>query len=337
MIPGSALWSRGMDSSAALKIQFTAVCRGNAESEIVYSLCTSTVGGIFSYNQADNKETRRFHREGLNLSDMDKHPKEDIIACSQRFPNQTACISICRGPDVEPATEGDSVDEAPSWVRDGSKQLVFQSAGIARNREGIAVGLGPCSVQRLNLTTGEMTAVVESNKYDYLQPHLLADGSLLAIRRPYEQLGRTNYPLHKMLLDIILFPFRVLRAFFHFLNFLSLTFSKKPLTTASGQRMEGLDLKNVVLRGRIIDAEKALQESASEGKAPALVPSSWQLIKYRPDGHEEVLASSVASFDVDSQDKVVFSNGSAIFALDGNGTAKQIEAGSLIETLICLD
>jgi hypothetical protein len=56
-----------------------------------------------------------------------------VVACSQRFSNGTASIAICKGADLQVATEGDAVDEAPSWLPGKDRQLVFQSAGIARN------------------------------------------------------------------------------------------------------------------------------------------------------------------------------------------------------------
>ena len=337
LVPGSALWAMSMDDATALKIYFTGVCRGANPQEIVYSLSTSAVGGLFAFDSINQKENRQFHREGLCLTDLSKHREEDLIACSQHFPNRTACISICRGPDVQAVTEGDSIDEAPCWIPDKGKQLVFQSSGIARNADGVAVGIGPFSVQQLNLTNGEMSTVVESDKYDYLLPHILMDGTLLAIKRPYEPLGRTNYPLHKMLLDVVLFPFRVVRALFHFLNFFSLVFSKKPLTTATGQRVEGADLKQFVLRGRMIDAEKALKDKAAGNDAPPLVPSSWQLVRRKQTGEEELIASSVAAFDVDSRERIVYTNGTSIFELDGGEKPRMIGRGSLIETVVCLD
>jgi len=60
--------------------------------------------------------------------------------------------------------------------------------------------------------------------------HGTADGRLLYIRRPYEPLqGRAAPPL-TVLKDIFLFPFRVIRSAFDFLNAFSMAFSQKPLT-----------------------------------------------------------------------------------------------------------
>jgi len=80
-----------------------------------------------------------------------------------------------------------------------------------------------------------------------------------------------------MLLDALLFPFRLARAFFDFLNVFSLTFSKKPLTTASGPKVEGPDEKSMFLRGRLVDAEQLLKEQEGKQEDPALVRQHWEL------------------------------------------------------------
>ncbi|HEY9869254.1 MAG TPA: hypothetical protein V6D08_08820 [Candidatus Obscuribacterales bacterium] len=337
LIPGSALWGTSLDAGSVPRMNFAGVCRGSAPGEILYALTTNAVGGMFAYNAAERKETRLFHREGLWLRDLDRSEEEGLIACSQQLPNGTACIGICRGAEFQQVTEGDSVDEAPSWVPGGNKQIVFQSAGIGRNAQGHVVGLGPFSIQRLSLVTGEMTSLLENDRYDYLLPHVLPDGSLVVIRRPYEPPGRLNYPFHKMLLDVVLFPFRVARALFHLLNFISMAFSKKPLATTLGPPVESLIDRHIVLRWRMIDAQRALKQASEAGQAPSLVPDSWQLLRRGPTGEESVLASSVAAFDVDSHGTVVYTNGTAIFVLDGEGKSRQIAKGALIDTVVCLD
>jgi hypothetical protein len=131
----------------------------------------------------------------------------------------------------------------------------------------------------------------------------------------------------------VLFPARLLRAAFYFLNFISLTFARKPLTTSGGPRVEGDDEKMVMLRGKMIDAQKAMREGP-QSDAPALVPPTWELIKRAPSGTEQVLAKAVVSFDLDRDGNVVYSNGTAAYRLNGAGQTQLLFKDKLIEDLI---
>ncbi len=142
-----------------------------------------------------------------------------------------------------------------------------------------------------------------------------ADGKLHFIRRPYET---PKYSSGNILLDTLLFPFRLLRALFHYLNFFSLMYSRKPLTGAAGPAVQA-DIKDIILKGRRINAEKALREESQINGIASLVPRSWELVCRNRDGSERVLATNVASYDLMDDGSIVYSNGRAVFML-GAGT-----------------
>jgi hypothetical protein len=139
------------------------------------------------------------------------------------------------------------------------RRILFQSSGVARNRDGYAVGKAATSIQALDFENNLMTTVLEDERYDFLLPKMSTDGYLYYIRRPYEI---NRYRPEMAILDFFLFPFRLIRAIFHYLNFFSLVYSQKPLTTASGPKMQSDDMKTIILKGKIIDAEKALRKGA---------------------------------------------------------------------------
>jgi hypothetical protein len=333
----SALWGVSRENPNAVRVHITAVTRGTKENELLYVLDTDTVGGMFTYDLESKKETRLFHKEGLFLKDLDRHSSGDPIVCAQKFPNGTTSIALCRGNDVEQITEGDSVDEAPSWVPVGPKAVVYQSAGVARNSAGYFVGLGPASIQKLNLDTGELCTLAEDPACDFLCPHLTASGDLFYIQRPYETPEKRNYPFFKMILDVLLFPFRMIYALFGFLNFFSMTFSRKPLTTASGPLLDTPGQKHLLLKGRMIDAEEALKKGAQSDEPPSLVPESWRLVKRSAAGQESVLAGSVLCYDLSAEGKIFYSNGTAIYQLDPDGKHRQmVLKDSVIDTVVAL-
>ncbi len=332
---GSMLWGVSADDPKQLRVAIAGMTNALRDGELLFVLETDAVGGLFFYNWAKDEERRLFHKESLRIRDLDVHPDSKLIACARYYPTGTASLAIVRGNDLQAVTEGDAVDEAPTWIPGTSRQLVFQSAGIARNAQGYALGLGPYAIRRLDLDTGTLTTVLENPQFDYLLPHMTADGTLYVIRRPYEKLGRPAYTLDKLVSDIALFPFRLLRALFHFLNFISLTFSRKPLTTAAGPQVEGDDEKHLILRGKLIDANKALREG-QQNETPALVPPAWELVRRDPTGSEQVLAKGVVAFDLDLNGDLVYSNGIAVYRLSRDAAPELLFKGKLIEDLLIL-
>lgn len=331
---GNMLWGVHEGDPRALVTRITGVTRGAQEGQLLYALAIEGSGGLFLYDWHDSQEKRLFHKEHFYIRDLDRRPDSGLIVCSQFLPNGTANIGLVEGLHVRHVTEGDSLDEAPAWIPGPAKALVFQSAGIARNGAGHPVGLGPFAVHRLDLEAGTMSTLLEDPAFDFLLPHIDTAGNLYFIRRPYEAPGRAPFSLLKLLTDILLFPFRMGRAIVYFLHFFSLAFTKTPLMTASGTKVEGPDERMIVLRGKIIDTQKALREAAQKKETPSLVPDSWKLIRRSPSGDEQILAEHVVAFDLDSQRRLVYTNGSAIYRLDEVGEAQVLCKGNLIEDLI---
>ena len=155
------------------------------------------------------------------------------MLCAQHARNGTANIVVldADGSNYRELTSGDTVDTAPAWVPGQAHAVLFQSSGLARNQAGYVLAQGPASIQMVDTAAGSLTAILEDPRLDFLQPRVGANGFLYFIRRPYEA---PRYAMENAVTDALLFPLRVLRALFHYLNFFSLMYSRKPLITASG-------------------------------------------------------------------------------------------------------
>ena len=323
----------GMQGMPALaetrRIRFTGVTGGEESGELLYTLDTDHVGGLFSMNLDQKHERRLFHRQQFRAHDVARHPKRNTLAVSLQAGDGTAHVAIMSHdqPGFREVSEGDCVDESPSWVAGSEKTLVFHSAGVARNPAGFVSTLGPYAIQQMDLDKGQIATLVEDDQYDFLLPRVTGDGSLFFIRRPY-QAGATVSPW-KVALDILLFPYRLIVAIIHFLNFFSLMFSRKPLITAGGPPKEGPDARYLMLWGKMIDAEKALRKHKNNDKG--LVPSSWQLMCRAKNGDERVLARGVLAYDVTDDATVVYSDGAGIFQLDEQGKPTELCRGRMVE------
>lgn len=301
-------------------IHFRSVTRGDLPGQLFYVLDLGNVGGLFQYDLNQGYETRLMHREGFITSDLSRHPRGGEVAVALKRSDGTSGIAIGEkdGRYLKDVTFSDGVDEAPAWMDDGSRRLVFQSAAWLRDDNGFARGLSPYRVEMLDLDAEKITTVHEQDACDLLQPRYSADGTLYFIRRPYRHQPRQR-PLVDDLKDIVLWPFRLMRAILHFLNFFSVMFSGKPLTTAGGpDEQENRTPGHLMLWGQMIDTRQFMRRRQS-GESARLVPKEWELVKRAADGSETVLASSVLSFDVLEDGRVIYTDGSRIMtAADGS-------------------
>ncbi len=291
-----------------------------AGGNLLYFLKDEAIGGLFRREAASGNEIRVLLKQNLHLDDLALSPDGSLVAASSQQAAGVANIALLSsgGNNLREVTGGDTVDSAPAWIASAPKRLLFQSAGLARNEQGYIVARGHASIQMLNMESGSVSPILENPEFDFLKPRVCPAGNLLFIRRPFEA---PRYGAGNVLLDTLLFPFRLLRAVFHYLNFFSIMYTRKPLTSASGPMVEA-DMKNILLQGRRIDAEKAVRSARAVNGVPSLVPNSWELVSRDPDGREQVLATNVASYDISPDGTIVYSNGRGVFMLEKDGTSR---------------
>ena len=331
---GAMLWGVSQNDPRITHARITGVTPGSEEGKLYYILETEAVGGLLLYDWQQDSERRIFHKESFWVNDMDCHPEDNTLICSRNFQNGTANLARLKGFTLHEITEGDSVDAAPSWVLGSKQEIVFQSAGVGRNASGFPIGLGPFCIEKIELEKGTLTTLLEDPEFDFLLPHMTAAGDLYFIRRPYEDSGKSNYSFLNLVTDVLLFPFRLIRTIFHFLDFMSQAFSKRGLTTAGGPKTEEEEQKTILLRGKIIDAQKAMREAGNDKTAPALVPNSWELVRRQANGEETVLAKGVVAFDLDATGNLIYTDGSAVYGLDQNGKAQRLLKDRLIQDVV---
>jgi hypothetical protein len=331
---GGLLWGMATKDPSQLRIALTSVTSFPGSRELLYSLDADGLDAVCAVRLEDLSERRLTHGSERRLRYLCASPDGSRIACSVGHPDGTASIGVMRpdASDLFEVTEGESVDLAPTWVPGVRDVLVYQSAGIGRDRTGRPIGLGPFVVHRLDIPRGEVETELEEEKFDFLGPRQAADGTLYAIRRPTAASQRPSGL--RVLLDIGLIPFRVLWALFQYLNFFSTRYTGKPLTTAGGPKREGPDIRQMMIWGNLIDAEQAERDAKSDGtEPPPVVPRSWELIARRNDGSGGTLARGVVSFDLAPDGSVVYSTGTAIYRRTRDGDTEKIVEDKGIEQI----
>ena len=328
MIPRNSLWGRG-EGDSTIPIVVSSVAPGEEGGHVAYLLETESVGGLLDYELAAKHERRLFHREGFRAGNLDRHPETRKLVCSVPVPGGGSNLAVIEpdGRDLREATEGDSFDDAPSWIPGEEFTVVFQSAGLARSREGQVSGLGPFAIERLDFRTGEMETLRSNPQVDFLQPHLDTEGNLYYIRRPYDGPRGPRPPWTSTVKDVLLFPVRLVRALLHFLDAFSRFFSQKPLLSAGGPQQEGPDRNQLWIHGRLLEMKNA---EGDEGKS--LAPSDWQLIRATSEGSETVLAKGVLAYDLAPDGTLAYTNGRHLTLLK-DGRKEKVADLSLADTV----
>jgi len=313
-------------------IAITSLCQGQA-NELFYALAVGDVGGIFKLNRATQREDRLFHSNDFQVYHLDLSPDGQQIACTTVYRTGVANIALMSVDGIRPrdVTEGDSVDLAPRWVEGQGRAIVFQSAGLGRDRNGLPVEQAPFTIERLDFERQTLDTLVEDPKCDLLGPQLLADGTLYYISRPY-QLRQRPVGILPLLKDIVLAPVRLIYAIFQWLNFFTRRYTGKPMTIA-GMPANAEAKRLVEVWGSLIDPDKAFQANRRFGDvdAPSLVPRTWQLMRKVGTAPPTAIAESVLAFDVQPDGTVVYTNGSGVYLLAPGAVPRRLFVGDLLE------
>lgn len=300
------------------------------QNQLYHFMKDEVMGGLFKTDLQNGQELRIVHKQNLDLCDFNLHADSSKFLCAVRSANgQQHIAQINRdGSQLQVLTSGDTIESAPCAVSDAPHKILYHAQGIARNEQGFVVAYGSAAIQMLDLKNGSIDTVLDDPQFDFLQPQVAANGDLYFIRRPYEA---PEYSNRNAVQDALYFPFRLLRAIFHYLNFFSMMYSRKPLTSAEGSAQA--DLKEIILQGKRIKATQALQQGNFAEAITSLVPASWQLIRRSRTGQETILAQHVSAYRLNADGQILYANGKAIFLLEQNGRTSLVLQTELVEDL----
>ena len=326
---GGLLWGGNGKDLDQVAVAIAAVSRGTRPGEVLYALRADDVHGLFAWGGGEGGERRLFHGTKFRFHDVSADAEHPRIACTIQY-GATSNLAVldADGSALTEVTEGDSMDMAPCWAPGERDVLVYQSAGVARDGEGVPVGLGPAAIMRLDLASGRVTPVLEIAGHDLLSPRVAKDGGLWYIRRPWRSPGERPWTA---CLDALLVPWRLLVAVYAFLDAFTRSHTGKPLTTAGGPRREGAEARHLMIMGNLIDAEKVERESRRLGEERlGLVPSTWHLVCRGRDGSERLVEKGIVSFDLAADGTPVVSNGRLVYRRDAAGRREILGSGERI-------
>ncbi len=303
------------------------VTRGRDESEIIFALFFGGRGGVYERRLDSGDERRIIRKNHAHVQHMDRHPLTGALIYSLRAEQGTVRLSLNQVLDGvgREVTEGDTRDDAPTWVQGKESTIVYQSTGLARDSRGNVVEASPCEIIELDLHSTELRTLISDDRHDLLEPHKLADGSLFFIRRPYRSRSIVRwFPLFA----VALFPVRIaFMAGFCLKVIWRLIFNRPAVADV---HTSDPDLKRLVWWSRLFHDDALAQRRGT-------VPKSWQLIRRAADGSETVVAKAVLGYDVASDGSVIFTDGRAIYRCVPGGKPEKVLDYFPIEKVTALD
>ncbi|MCL2509265.1 MAG: hypothetical protein FWF05_08830 [Oscillospiraceae bacterium] len=301
--------------------------------EIVYSATLGEVGGLYKKTlQKDAEEGHIISSKDMQIYRISARGSNCAASIGDGMERHIAIFDIDTGKYRE-LTEGEALEDYPSYSPEGDK-IFFSSAGLALSAEGAVVGVGAYGIFCYHTESDRMDELLASDKFDYIAPKEDRDGNLFFIKRPCQNaLNNGN-----ILMDILLFPVRIIKAVGGWLNFFSIAFGGESLRSGrpgKDVKAKQKSEKELFIDGNIIHARQALKENQRRGeKFPGMIPHSWELIRSDKNGNQVCLKKGVVDYAVCENGDVVYSNGSAVIRLFADGGEQLIEKCQMANHLV---
>ena len=301
--------------------------------EVVYSATMGEVSGLFRKTLDRNvAEGHIMSSRDIRIYRVSVFGDECAASVGNKQERHIAIFNIGSGQFRE-LTEGEVREDYPCYSRDGLR-IFYSSAGLALTHTGVPVGVGPYGVFSYSMTRNEMEEILASDKFDCIVPREDNDGSLLFIKRPYRNAADNG----NILLDILMFPVRIIRAIGGLLNFFSIAFGGESLRSgrsAGDVKHKQMSEKDLFFDGNVINAQEMLRQNQRRGeKFPGIIPHSWELTRLNENGDMHCIKKGVMDYTICRNGDIVYSNGNAVIRLLADGSEQLIEKRRMANNLI---
>jgi len=301
MFSRSTLWGR--QSAPFVPPQITHV--HECENGFFYVIKMGRASGLFRYDKETDSEFRLFHKENFNPAGLSVSATGIVTTVDSVDGSRHLAWYDRSGKNEEIITSGDCVDEHP-WL--GEDVVYYDSKGIGRTQDRAIGAFGPRGIYCVSKDGQDHRVIRESTSFEYLLPKVGADGSLYALRIPWDPNSHSPWSLIR---DVLMFPYVLFMAIIGFINVFSILFAKRPIISAGGPGVPAKDLRKLMVHSTLLDLRKA----SKQGAEAALAPKSWKVVKLDGDSDIEI-RHSVIGFSPDSSG-LLLNTGFGIFSDQG--------------------
>lgn len=287
-------------------------------SRLIYGTFIDGVGGLYFKDPETDDETYIFANQTVDPGRVSYRDGKYIFDAGEGgYERHIGWLSTANG-GTDQITEGFTSESCPFISRHDPDTVYYTAMGYAQNSSGAVVEKSPCSIAAYSAKDGSLTDILSDPAYDYIKASDDAQGNIYCIRRKYEPTRRKTNAGR----DILLFPFRIIKALFGFLSMFSMAFGGEPLRTGGRNpaKSRTANERELFIEGNLI---KAKRTADSENSDEGVIPSEWELIRHSTDGTDTVLARGVMDYALLDSGVIIYSDGRFVKRLSG-GKAEKI-------------
>ncbi len=310
------------------------------ENEIIYAFNVNDTSGIYLKYLDDEKKTEAHIISSNEVEFLSLFYADAGLLATVKKGEVAADIAIFSKDksDYKCVTGGDSLDENPSFTKDG--KILFNSYGVGRDENNNFVGYGNSEIYELDLSTMEIKEILKDREFSFIKP-IEKEKGFYCIKKPFNEKERSN-----PFLEILLIPVRIVQGIVGFVSFFVSAFSGKSLVSDTSKRNGGAmarnfkkDERRLFVLNNFIQVDKEMEKNKREN-FQSFIPKKWELseIEVLSDGSwsEACLMQGVADYCILKTGEIIATNGKYIFSLSVDRENKRIHRERLVDTDCCL-
>ncbi len=310
--------ARDNSGEPVINARITGLCEN--KGELIYGVRLDESCSLYrrSFDRTDENEGLILSANELSFGAFDCYKGKMAVSLGSNSSELHIAVMEPPASAYEELTDGDCSEENPYWSRYHKNRIYFSTAGNGRNEYGAVAAVSPRCGAYIDTDKGSMEEFLSAPDTDFLRIKDDSFGNVYYIRQPY---GGEQKKEGMKISDIFFFPFRLIKGFFGWLNFMCTIWGGEPLKSGSDGLPSPLKAKqrsqrDIIIDGNILNAERLAKEEDGKEDEP-LLPKSRVLIKREPDGNETVLKKGVLDYAVTEKGKVIISDGRRLIMLDG--------------------
>ncbi len=306
-------------------------------TSLLYSASVENFSGLFikHLDYVKDPEVHVMHGSKVAFYGMDSHEEtgEIILSVSETPFEKNLALLDMDNSRYRLVTEGETQDDNPTWSKTQKRTVFYDSAGVGRDYQGNFAGIGPKSINKLDLDRFIVDEVIALPGHDCFKPQTDKNNNLYFIKKPYQ----TGKQKQMSFGEFMAIPFKILKAIARAIEFFTVRHTGESFTSKgfNPAKTKPLDPKEIIINGNIINAEKTYQENKMSGQPyPGIAPKSWELMCLDSSGNMRTIKQGVIGYALNRKGQVVYSNGNYILLINDDGKEEVLQKIDFIDGLI---
>lgn len=302
----------------------------NSPDKLIFSVTVNGLSGVLTKDltaETDSEGHIIHSRDEMFCGAAPGADGNSFATCvKENFVNSHLAVYNLAADDYSTVTDGDSADFDAVYSVKNPNVIYFSSKGAGRDGEGEFVKYSPSSVYSFNTMSGEVDEVLSDSDKSLVKFKDDKNGNFYYIVKPEKQEKRGFWGT---MLDIVLIPWRILKAIFNFFEFFTIAFTGKGFSEKSNNPAKPRDKsqKELFIEDNFINAEEEYKKNLRhKDNFAGIAPWDWKLVKRSPSGEETVIKNGVIDYCLLRDGGVIYTNGKHVIKLADGKTEKIADA-----------